>query len=51
MRLQNLIVPSIAVLALACAAPPEPAPPDHGAGTVLKVSDALDTIVPGRLHD
>ena len=46
MRSQTFIVASVAVMALACAAPPEPAEPDHGAGAVHKVSEALDAIVP-----
>ena len=46
MRFRNCIVASIAMLALACSAPPEPAALDHGAGMVLKVSEALDAIVP-----
>ena len=46
MRFQTCITSSIALLAMACSAPPEPVEPDHGAGAVLKVSDALDAIVP-----
>lgn len=34
------------LLVAACATPPEEAAPDHGAGTVVKMSDALDAIVP-----
>ena len=44
----NVAVPMALALNFACSAPqsaPEPEP-DHGAGTVLKVSDALDAIVP-----
>ena len=46
LRLRSGVAASIAVPNLACSAPPEPAAPDHGAGTVQRVSDALDAIIP-----
>ena len=46
MRFQDCILAAVTALALGCAAPPEPAEPDHGEGTVLKASEALDAIVP-----
>ena len=46
MRFRNGIAASIAVLKLAWSAAPDPAALDHGAGTVHRVSEALDAIVP-----
>lgn len=46
MKFRNGIAASITVPNLACSAPPEPAAPYHGAGTVHRVSDALDAIIP-----
>ena len=43
----NLWLVALALtLAAACAPPAEEAPPDHGAGTVVRMSDVMDAIVP-----
>ncbi len=46
MRINTSLLAIAALLTAACAAPPEEPAPDHGAGNVLRISDALDAIVP-----
>lgn len=47
MNAKTCILPVSLILLAACPAPPEDeVPPDQGAGMILRVSDALDAIVP-----